>query len=170
MSLQKYKSFLAKYALPYMKVLVFLLFFSVFGFAREAVFRVGQEWQLELGQLTWLGQLREEKNGVWLADGFINESGEEQPATLALLTLEEQQDLELPKTEGAYWAFEVNLYDKVKSDSGVAYKCVFDLAKGDYLDTGEIISIVGERFDYTITIAGPQLTERGNSCSARQPG
>jgi hypothetical protein len=145
-------------------------FLCTSSFAREAAFRAGQEWQLELGQITWLGQLREEKNGIWLADGFINESGEEQLVTLAPLTPEEQQELELPKTEGMYWAFEASLYDKVKSDSGVAYKCVFDLAKGEYLDTGEMISVVGERFDYTITIASPQLRERGNSCSARQPG
>jgi hypothetical protein len=47
---------------------------------------------------------------------------------------------------------------------------VFDLSKGEYSDTGEMISVVGERFDYIITIAGLQMSERGNSCTARQPG
>jgi hypothetical protein len=136
--------------------------------AQESAFKTGQEWQLELGQITVFLQLSEEKNGVWLGDGFINESGEEQLVTLAPLTAEEQKELELSGAK--YWLFSVIISDEDKSDSGVAYKCVFDISKGEYLDTGEMISVIGERFDYTITIAGPQLSERGNSCTARQPG
>jgi hypothetical protein len=159
-----------KYITLFYLLILAWCFLCTSSFAQEAAFRVGQEWQLELGHETWFVQLREEKDGVWLADGVVNESGEEYPVTLAPLTPEEQKELELPKTEGEYWAFGASLYDKDKTDSGVAYKCVFELAKGDYLDTGEMISVVGERFDYTITVAGPQLRERGNSCSARQPG
>jgi hypothetical protein len=153
-----------------MHILLCLLAFVFFSpiTAQESAFKTGQEWQLELGQITVFLQLREEQDGIWLGDGFINESGEEQLVTLAPVTAEEREELEL--SEAKYWLFSVNISDQSKSDSGVAYKCVFDLSKGDYLDTGEMISVIGERFDYTITIAGPQLRERGNSCTARQPG
>jgi hypothetical protein len=136
--------------------------------AQESAFKTGQEWQLELGQITVFLQLREEQDGIWLGDGFINESGEEQLVTLAPLTAEEQEELELSDAE--YWLFSVIISEGDKSDSGVAYKCVFDLSRGEYSDTGEMISVIGERFDYDITVAGPQLRERGNSCTARQPG
>jgi hypothetical protein len=135
--------------------------------AQESAFKTGQEWQLELGQITVFLQLSEEKNGVWLGDGFINESGEEQLVTLAPLTAEEQEELELSGAK--YWLFAVIISDEDKSDSGVAYKCVFDISKGEYSDTGEMISVIGERFDYIITVTGLQLSERGNSCTARQP-
>jgi hypothetical protein len=152
------------------RIMLALTLFLVFGFsfAQDEPFNSKQAWQLELGQITVFLQLREEQDGIWLADGFINESGEEQLVTLTLLTAEEREELGLPEAE--YWLFSVVISDKDKSDSGLAYKCVFDISKGDYLDTGELISVVGERFDYTLTIAGLQLRERGNSCTARQPG
>jgi hypothetical protein len=145
-----------------------LCFTFALSFAQESPFKAGQEWLLEVGHETWFIELRKETNGVWLADGTVNESGEEYPVTLNLLTPEEQQELELP--EAAYWAFSASIPDKVKSDSGWAFKCVFDPAKADRLESGEIVSVTGERFDYTITVAGPQLSERGNSCTAKQPG
>lgn len=149
---------------------VFYLLMLTLVLSQEVPFNSKQVWQLQLGQHIWRGQLSEESNGIWLGNGIMTDSREEQLLTLAPLSLEEKETFNLPEPKREYWVFTLNLYDKNVTDSGTAYKCVVDLAKGAYLETGELVSVSGKRFDYTITIAGPQLREGVQRCFAWQPG
>jgi hypothetical protein len=149
-----------------MKRLITLLFLNVTLALAENPFASGQEWRLMIGHPTWYLTLTEEANGVWLSDAFQNESEESYVITLAPLTPEEQEALEL---KADYWVFSVSRYGMAEIASRRVYQCVLDLAKAQYSDAGEILSIDGERFDYTVTESGLQLEERGQICWALRP-
>jgi hypothetical protein len=144
-------------------VLVIIVGFSI-TLAQDA-FVAGQTWQLMIGHETWFVELREESQGVWQAEGILNESGESYPVTLAPLSEEDREALELPI--GEYWAFSASVYDEEKTDSGWAFKCVIQLPEAEP-KPGESPSIIGRLLRYNITIAGPQLYEE-SQCVASQP-
>jgi hypothetical protein len=132
----------------------------------QDAFAVGQTWQLVTGQETWFVELREESQGVWQADGTVNESGESYLVTLAPLSKDDVEALELPT--GEYWAFSANIYDEEKTDSGWAFRCVIRSPEVEP-KAGESITIIGRLLRYDITIAGLQLAEDDGQCFANRP-
>lgn len=144
--------------------LVTLVGFSV-TLAQDA-FSAGQTWQLMIGHETWFVELLGESQNVWRAYGEVNESGRNYPVTLAPLSEEDRQALELPT--GEYWVFSASIYSEEKTDSGRAFKCVIQLPELEP-KAGEGTSIVGRLFRYDITLAGLQLSGDDAQCVASQP-